>query len=103
MKFASQEEMTVSRWMTMFGLVVGPALLLSPFSTPVSAQSLTIDAFVHLDGKEIPAICLIARVPPKDLCGDILQGVTAAQLESARKEYELKIEQQSRPLIRQNK
>ena len=84
-------------------LVLGACSILGSLGAPARAQSVTIDAFVHLNGRDIPAICLIARVPPKDLCGEILQGVTAAQLQSAREGLERKIEQQSRPLLQPSK
>lgn len=91
------------RGIKVFGPVVGVGLMIGSMNTSARAQSLTIDALINVDGKKIPAICLIAHVPPKDLCGPILQSVSAAQLQSAREALERKIEQDSRALFQQNK
>jgi hypothetical protein len=92
--------MTQMRWLKVSGLAAGPAILLA-LNVPALGQNMTINAFVDLNGKKIPTICLISKAPPKDLCGPILQGISVAQFQSLREAVEQQLEQQSRTLLQQ--
>jgi hypothetical protein len=99
--FLGKMKMALLHRMKVFGLVAGPAMLLVFLDAPALAQTVTIDAFIDADGKKIPSICLISNAPPKDLCGPILQGFSAAQFQILRGIVEQQIEQKSRILLQQ--